>query len=293
MLGMLFLQYGSRATDKRPTLFRLPTLRNSSQLDNDNRTNSVAASNSDIRLFVGVLSASGNIEARAAIRNTWGADQRFVRLMFFVLQPKDATVFKAIRQEATVLGDVFVTSEVMEDYYNITYSVLDIFKAAVVMESVTHVVKTDDDVYFRPSLLLDALQDMPKQWLYAGGPDMGHGSVIRQPGWHYVPYSNWASDEPVRYAYGWGYVLSIDLVREIAAGAPHLIMPANNLLIIEDVAVAYWVDYVGREQNASIAYRKLHVASGQCNVNAVFFEVKQRPAWPVISCMYNRSGQCC
>lgn len=246
-----------------------------------------------MRLFVGVLSASGNIQARAAIRKTWGADHRLARLMFFVLQPKDAAVFRALRQEATSLGDVFVTSEVMEDYYNITYSVLDIFKAAVVMEGITHVVKTDDDVYFRVALLLLNLKDMPRQWLYAGGPSMGHGSVIRTPGWHYVPYSNWASDEPVRYAFGWGYVLSIDIVKEIAAGAPHLIMPANNLLIIEDVAVAYWVEYIGKDKNVSIAYRTLQVASGQCTADAVFFEVKQRPAWPIVSCMYNHSGQCC
>lgn len=246
-----------------------------------------------VRLFLGVLSAPGNFEARHAVRQTWGSDPRLARLMFFVLRPVNNTLFRHLRDEAVKLGDVVVTSEVYEGYYNITYSVLDLFKTAAVLgDAITHVAKTDDDCYVRVNLLLPALEAMPRQLLYAGAP-MGHGSVIRSPGWHHVPYSNWASDEPVKYGFGMGYILTLDLVKEIAAGAPHMIMPAHNLLIIEDVAVAYWVAYVGKELNVTINYNAGIKHSESCTPHDMFLHVKTKPQWGVIRCMFEKGGACC
>lgn len=228
-----------------------------------------AVSTSDIRVFVGVLSRSGNSATRQTIRTTWGVDKQIAKLMFFVLRPQSDAAFLKLRREAVASGDVFVTSDVYEHYSNITYSVLSIFKAAAThgQEAFTHVVKTDEDCYMRSNLVISALQQMPRSWLYAGWP-MEFGSVVRTQGWRYVPFSNWPGDHPVRYGFGAGYALSMDLVMEIATGAAHIIMPAHNLLIIEDIAVGYWVRQVRKERHVRVTYNSSLTMSDECTPDA-------------------------
>jgi hypothetical protein len=214
--------------------------------------------------------------------------------MFFVLRPHDNTAFRQLRQEAVTAGDVVVTSEVYAHYNHITYAVLDIFKSAAVLGSdITHVWKTDDDAYVRWSLLLPALEAMPHEWLYAGAP-LVPGSAIRGEGWHAVSYENWARDDPVRYGFGLGYIVSMDIAEHIAAGAPHVIMPPRNLLIIEDVAMGYWADFIGKENNVSISYRTIDHSLGNCTSTAMFWHVQpKQQASQVIRCMHARQGECC
>lgn len=249
---------------------------------------------SDIRLFVGVLSATKNIQARQAVRATWGADKRLARVMFFTLRPHNHEDFKELRQEAAQYRDLLITSEVYDGYYSITYAVLDLFKAAAAMGTgVTHVMKTDDDCFVRVSGLLNSLSGMPRQWLFAGWPMAAH-KVSREPGWHQVPYDNWASDEPVRYSFGWGYVVSTDLAVHIAAGAPHMLMRPNNLLIIEDVAVGYWVQFIAREQQVAVHYNDSLVMGTQpCNSTNVVTHIKHEAPWKVLHCIHANQGGCC
>jgi hypothetical protein len=247
---------------------------------------------STLRLFVGVLSSPTNLEARQTIRATWGSDKGITVLRFFVLRPQQDAVFKQLRHEAANIGDVVITSGVYNDYYNITYAVLDLFRTAAVLgDAITHVMKVDDDCYVRMPLLLPALDAMPSQWLYAGWPMVPQG-VVRTPGWHHVPYKNWPRDDPVKYGYGWGYVVSRDFVQHIAAGAPHVIMPAENLLIIEDVAVAYWIDFVSKDLNVTTNIRVLKL-SETCREDLAVYHIKGKPKLPTLSCMHNRQGACC
>lgn len=245
-----------------------------------------------IRLFVGVLSSPSNAEARQTVRDTWGSDTRVSLLKFFVLRPNNDTLFKQLRHEAATKGDVVITSEVYNDYYNISYSVLDLFKTAAILgDAITHVLKVDDDCYVRFPLLVQALDSMPRQWLYAGWP-MHPGGVIRTPGWHQVSYKNWARDDPVVYGFGWGYVLSRDFVQHIAAGAPHVIMPPDNLLTIEDVAVGYWIDFIAKELNITTNIRTLGLGE-KCTADVVVLHIKARPQMPLQRCMHSQQGACC
>ena len=252
------------------------------------------SSQSSLRVFVGVLSRAGNFKAREAIRQTWGKDPAMARVMFFVLRPDDDADFYRVRQESVTLGDMFVVSDVNEHYDRITYSTLALFKAAAVNPSeYTHVVKTDDDVYLRPSLLLHTLEGMPRERLYAGHP-MAPGSAVRHGEWHRVPYNNWADDTPVKYGFGWGYVLSMDLAQEVAAGSVHLIMRPDNLLIIEDLAVGYWVNYVAQERGITINYDgSIPMGNEGCKDDFIFYHIKAKPQWRVIKCMHDHGGCCC
>lgn len=88
--------------------------------------------------------------------------------MFFVSRPHSEQVLHDVLTEAALHGDLVMTSE-LESYYNTTYSVVNAFKIAAGMaDSITHVLKTDEDVYVRVHVLLDALQKLLQTWLYAG-----------------------------------------------------------------------------------------------------------------------------
>lgn len=85
------------------------------------------------KTFVGVLSSAANAKSREVIRKTWGSDPLVTRVMFFCLRPSSDEAFRALRQEAAAQRDIFITSEISEHYYNITYAVFDIFKVAAAM----------------------------------------------------------------------------------------------------------------------------------------------------------------
>lgn len=132
-------------------------------------THQTAYGGRNIRVFVGVLSRSYRHDMRQAIRQTWGGHNQLERVMFFVMRPHNSSDFKALRAEARQFGDVVVTSEIMESYHNGTYSVISIFRvAAALADRITHVLKTDEDCYVRVPLLVQMLQQLPGQWLYAG-----------------------------------------------------------------------------------------------------------------------------
>lgn len=122
----------------------------------------------ELRVFVGVLSRTGSIIQRNAIRRTWASDMRLARVMFFVLRPRSEQVVHDLINEAATYGDMVLTPE-LESYYNTTYSVVNMLKVAAGMaDHITHLLKTDEDVYVRVPLLLQTLQKLPETWLYAG-----------------------------------------------------------------------------------------------------------------------------
>lgn len=84
------------------------------------------------------------------------------------------------------------------------------------------------------------------------------------------------NDTPL-YAWGYAAVLTVDLVQHIAAGIPHVMMPPNNLLRIEDVATGVWVEYIANHHNANVTYTsrvpwiptnvKIHMLFYTCPLN--------------------------
>eukprot|EP00775_Hariotina_reticulata_P003185 gene3185-3463_t len=212
-----------------------------------------------VRVFVGVLSRSNNTIVRQAIRETWGSDKRLSFVKFMVLRPKSKRAFRALREEAVKHEDIIVVSAKVENYFNITYSTLELFRSAAVLGSqITHVLKTDEDCFLRVDPLLEALRKAPQHWMYGGHP-LGYTDTVsrnpRDPNRIYVPYSNWPSDAPLPvYAWGHGGVLTMDLVKHIAAGAAHLAMDAENLLVLEDASTGVWVKYIADEQHQKINY---------------------------------------
>lgn len=134
----------------------------------------------EFRVFVGVLSRPSNRTTRVAIRETWGSDSRLSRVMFLVLGPRSQQDQAALLDEALQFRDLLVVSDVLDSYHNTTHALVAFFRAAAAMgDSITHVLKTDEDCYVRAGPLLRSLQRLPRQWLFAGRLD--NATVSRDP----------------------------------------------------------------------------------------------------------------
>eukprot|EP00877_Chromochloris_zofingiensis_P014511 jgi/Chrzof1/9313/UNPLg00282.t1 len=248
-----------------------------------------------VRIFAGILSSGNNAAVRSAIRATWGGDARLRRVMFFVARPKAEALFDIIRNEAAAFADIVVVPDVLEHYYNITYQTLEIFRIAAVYEDVTNVFKTDDDSYVRIGRLLQVVKQMPFDRAYLGRgfpltPDSQPPRDSKHP--FYVSVSEWPEDTGLpRYMWGLGYVLTMDLVREIAYGAAHKAMRSDRHLRIEDIAMSTWVDYISKERNWTINFiYNPNFAHGCHNTDVVSYGIKSSDT---LCCMYAKHGECC
>ncbi|KAK9804299.1 hypothetical protein WJX72_005528 [[Myrmecia] bisecta] len=189
-----------------------------------------------IRLFVGVLTAAKNRAARDAIRETWATDKRLHRVMFFAAKPRDEQLFDELRREASELHDVVVLPTIWEAYFNITHQTLEVCRIAAADPAVTHVLKVDDDSYVRIHRVLESINRNLQDRTFIGWIEDPGGGPHRDPAnqW-FVSEDEWPSDKYPPWAHGTGYILTKDLVDEIAAGAA---CKASNHTIfkLEDVA---------------------------------------------------------
>jgi hypothetical protein len=231
-----------------------------------------------ISVFVGVLSRTNRSEARQAVRQTWGGDPRLARVMFFTLRPPTTASWAQLQREAAQHGDIVVTGEVVEGYTNITHSTLSLLRTSMALPGCTHVFKTDDDVYVRVGMLLQQLQQLPREWLLAGFPHQ----KTRQP--PYVPFG-----------FGWGWAVSANIARLIAAGGPHLVPEPGSLFFKEDHQVGYWVAALAAGANASVTVGgspwRLYAGHVACNASDVVTHLSG--AWEPLYCMHRRGGECC
>lgn len=195
----------------------------------------------------------GNRTTRQAIRETWGGDKQLARVMFFTLAPDSPEGLRELQQEARTYKDLVVTSEMPDNYHNIIYSIVTMYRVAAAMAGqVTHVLKTDEDCYVRVPRLLARLRHMPREWLLAGKMKE-HSGVNRNPEsrW-YVTREHFPSDRAVNWVWGTATITSIDLVALMAAGGVALTMPPKQLLWVSDIATGMWVDDIAQQQNVTI-----------------------------------------
>ncbi|KAK9902151.1 hypothetical protein WJX75_006091 [Coccomyxa subellipsoidea] len=198
---------------------------------------------------------SGNVQQkRAAIRESWGSDRRLHRVMFFSAKPVDEAVFDELRREAAQKGDIVVLPGIFEHYDNITHQTLEILRAASMDPVATHTLKVDDDSYVHVNTLMTVMARVPQRRLFMGHIDRESGGPHREPSsqW-YVTKEEWPTEKYPYWAHGAGYVLSKDLVREVASGAA---LKTNNHRIfkLEDVAMGSWIEYIAKEKGWAVQY---------------------------------------
>eukprot|EP00050_Salpingoeca_kvevrii_P008758 m.304965 g.304965 ORF g.304965 m.304965 type:complete len:428 (-) comp17379_c0_seq1:110-1393(-) len=207
--------------------------------------------NHGVKLYVGVLSAAGNVARRNAVRSSWGADPRLTAVRFFVAAPTDRDVYQRLLTESAALGDVIVLPS-FEDYDRITYQTSDIFRFAAASAStgtrITHVMKCDDDTYVWTNRLLPRLAKMPAA-LASLGRFQRPGAKVSRRGRFKMSEEDYP-DRTVESPYphgGAGYVCTLDIAQRIAAGIPLFDAPNGKTLArLEDVSYGRWLTAVER-----------------------------------------------
>lgn len=207
-----------------------------------------------VKLFVAVITLAANKRERDAIRATWGADPRLQRVVFVAAQPRDTTAFDALRMEAVAHHDLVVVPNVLEHYDNITHQTLEACRIAATDLVATHFLKVDDDSFMRVGPLLNYVARTPPSWAFTGYIENPGGRPHRVQNiadkW-YVSEQDWPTEHYPPWAHGPGYTLTMDLVKEIAAGAAVTASP-NGLFKLEDIAMGSWVDLVSRERGVKV-----------------------------------------
>ena len=237
-------------------------------------------SKSQIKLLVAVMSTCcslGSRRKRDAIRQTWVRDMMLefpdvIGYKFVLSTPdagaSDADAVRALLREELQGGhdDILLLNDAVERYENLPQKTIETLRYMGVSAcGYTHVLKTDDDVYVRAAGVLSLLGYQHAGWhvpqmfheemtgVYVGYVELQGGFRPvrdRQSKW-YLSRQEWPDGvRPVKYAAGWGYVLSKDLSEyavekmdyyKSIAGLPerHPDLPVyyGGLLKLEDVMI--------------------------------------------------------
>lgn len=111
----------------------------------------------NINLTIVVMSAPGNIQARTAIRQTWGSygQQRNVNVLFIIGTTRDKELEKSIDDEVKLYGDI-IRGKFYDSYSNLTLKTISTLEwMDKYCFNAKFLLKTDDDMFINiPRLLL-------------------------------------------------------------------------------------------------------------------------------------------
>ena len=117
--------------------------------------------------------------------------------------------------------------------------------------------QVDDDAYVRVERLLKKLEVAPQKQMFMGSIEDPGGGPNREVGhqW-YVSEDDWPSDTYPPWAHGVGYVLTQDLVQEIAAG--ELLPPVPSIFPLA-ASLTHVVNVIVVSSNRSDSMQPLHI----------------------------------
>lgn len=142
-----------------------------------------------------------------------------------------------LTNEAGKHGDMILLPDVSDEHKSLSYRTLRSFEHVVqnnVTKDFLYVMKCDDDTFVNLLAITKELSQRDTDTGFFWGQFLGAGGVIKEG-----PYAefNWSVCETyLPYALGGGYILSMDLVKQVAKNAPFLKVYKN-----EDVSVGAWL----------------------------------------------------
>ncbi|RLM98427.1 uncharacterized protein C2845_PM06G34000 [Panicum miliaceum] len=206
-----------------------------------------------IQLFVGILSATNHFAERMAIRKTWmqfpAIQLGNVVARFFVALSHRKEINAALKKEAEYFGDIVILPFI-DRYELVVLKTVAICQYGVQNVTADYIMKCDDDTFVRLDTVLQQITTYNRTLpLYLGNLNLLH-RPLRRGKWA-VAYEEWPEAVYPPYANGPGYVLSIDIARDI--GSRH----ANHslrLFKMEDVSMGMWVE----DYNATAPVQYVH-----------------------------------
>ncbi|KAJ1266381.1 hypothetical protein BS78_08G146900 [Paspalum vaginatum] len=206
-----------------------------------------------IQLFIGTLSATNHFAERMAIRKTW---MQFPAIQlgnavarFFVALSHRKEINAALKKEAEYFGDMVILPFI-DRYELVVLKTVAICQYGVQNVTADYIMKCDDDTFVRLDIVLQQITTYNRSIpLYLGNLNLLH-RPLRRGKWA-VTYEEWPEAVYPPYANGPGYVLSVDIARDIASRhANHSL----RLFKMEDVSMGMWVE----DYNASTPVQYVH-----------------------------------
>lgn len=195
---------------------------------------SYCGSPGQVFLLILVISHHANVDARTAIRKSWASvkeyERKQVRTLFAFGVHKDMNFNRLIKSESKRYGDV-LQIDVDDHYKKLTKKSLSSLNWVDSQCSPEYVLKTDDDAYNNPHLLVDYLKEV-REINYVAGYCFTVWPDRRVSSKFYVPKSVYPDAYYPVYCSGPGYVISQSALHRIIMAATKV-----RYVHMEDVAV--------------------------------------------------------
>jgi hypothetical protein len=231
--------------------FFLPNIicRNCNNFTYDYIIDNRGACQEDVYLLIIVASYHANVNARQAIRQTWGGNRTYhgknIKTVFAFGVHNDKNFQMQLRYEQDKYGDI-IQGNFSDFYRSLTNKTMMALKwVEKYCSKAEYVLKTDDDAFNMPERWMDYLLNVRGNKHFIGGycftimPDRSPSSKF------YTPLSIYPERYYPTYCSGPGYVISQSARRVVVPAAEHV-----TFLHMEDVFVgglariAAGVDYV-------------------------------------------------
>lgn len=210
-----------------------------------------------IQLFIGILSATNHFSERMAIRKTWmqfpATQLGNVVARFFVALSHRKQINAALKKEAEYFGDVVILPFI-DRYELVVLKTVAICQYGVQNVTAEYIMKCDDDTFLRLDVVSRHISTFNRTLpLYLGNLNLLH-RPLRSGKWA-VTYEEWPERVYPPYANGPGYVISVDIARDIASRHAN---QSLRLFKMEDVSMGMWVEDYNATSAASGPVQYIH-----------------------------------
>ncbi|XP_074154208.1 UDP-GalNAc:beta-1,3-N-acetylgalactosaminyltransferase 1 [Sminthopsis crassicaudata] len=181
-------------------------------------------------LVILVTSRPADVEARQAVRVTWGAKKSWWGqevLTYFLLgrqtEPENNILALSVQDESILYGDI-IRQDFIDSYDNLTLKTIMAFRwVTEFCPSAQYVMKADSDVFINPGNLVKyLLTHNQSENFYMGYPLIENFSNREFFKKTYISYQEYPYRVFPPYCSGLGYVLSRDLVSRVYSMMAHV-----------------------------------------------------------------------
>jgi len=246
----------------------------------------------EVFLTILVISKPENFQRRRNIRDTWAhsyeddfqklkGKQPFpygktystsdvVLVVFVVGQPnaEDENLISSLKEESRLSKDI-VFGNMVENYRNLTMKTKLGLKWAFYECKTSYVLKTDDDVFVNPVVLVEWLKEIPKTNLYTGWCNFNSPVVRDKRNKWYISYEDYKEEKYPGYCLGGGYLMSSDVLASvIKLSYGRFLFPMEDLYVGLMIRELDGVQLRDERKHFNLVYNGK--TENNCDLNSIF-----------------------
>ncbi|KAK2584938.1 hypothetical protein KPH14_002532 [Odynerus spinipes] len=219
----------------------------------------------EMDLVIIIMSAPTHVEARTAIRQTWGhfGQRRDISVLFMLGATSDSKVEKILEREQKIYGDI-IRGKFMDSYSNLTLKSISTLEwVDSYCSNVKFVLKTDDDMFINVPYLLAFINKHAKDKNVIFGRLARKWKPIRnKKSKYYVSQMQYKQPVFPDFTTGPAYLLSSDIVRKLYDTALD-----QTYLKLEDVFITGIVAHkLGIKRVQANEFLNKRISYSPCNI---------------------------